>query len=398
MRVSIFTDSFHPYISGVSIAILQQANALVGRGHEVSIVRPRPGRREVAEPVPDLDPSVRVFDTPLTIPHRAFARLRLACPTFFATWRKLRSVRPDVIHVHTEFGTGWEGLALARLHRVPLVGTFHTFFAEPEYLKHFPVPNCALTRGMLWRYSVGFFNRCHTVITPSIAVHDALAGRGAKCRLQKVSNGIRRPSLVSDEAIRRRRREMDLEGPTFIYVGRVSHEKSIDIVLRAFQGVWRSEPSARLVVVGSGPHEAELRRMAGAMDCGGAVTFTGAIPNHRLLSENLFRLGDVFVTASTTENQPVSLLEALSFGLPLIGPRAKGIPEMILDGRNGRLVEPKDVASLEQAMEQAALDPERRAAWARGAVESAREHDLERVSVRLEEIYAVAVESKKVPA
>ena len=397
MRICIFSDSFYPYISGVSIAILQQANALAARGHEVSIVRPRPARKEAAESIPDLDPTIQIFDTPVTIPHRAFARLRLACPTFFSTWRRLRTVNPDVIHVHTEFGTGWEGLAMARLRKVPLLGTFHTFFAEPEYLKHFPVPNCKLTRGVLWRYSVGFFNRCHTVITPSRAVHDSLAGRGAKCRLEKVSNGIRRPKLQTEESIRERRHEMDLEGVTFLYVGRVSHEKSIELVLQAFGQVWSINPSVRLLVIGGGPHEKELRRMAVKMPCAAAIQFTGAIPNHQLLSENLYRLGDVFVTASTTENQPVSILEAMSFGLPLIGPRAKGLPEMILDDQNGRLVEPKDVKSLAQAMTQAAEDHEARERWAQGAISMAQEHDLDRVAGRLEDLYQDAITSRRVP-
>lgn len=397
MKVTIFSDSFHPYISGVSIAILQQANALVERGHRVSIVRPRPSRREAAEPVPDLDPSIRIFDTPLTIPHRAFAKLRLACPTFFSTWRKLRRIEPDLIHVHTEFGTGWEGLALARLKRVPLVGTFHTFFAEPEYLEHFPVPNCALTRGVLWRYSVGFFNRCHTVVTPSQAVFDALRERGAKCNLERVSNGIRTPRFLPEEEMLARRKERDLEGPTFIYVGRVSSEKSIDLVIRAFQKVWEAKPAARLVVIGSGPEEQELRDLAAGLPCAEAVTFTGAIPNSELLSRNLFRLGDVFVTASTTENQPVSLLEAMSFGLPLIGPRAKGIPEMIVDGKNGLLVEPKDVDSLQAAMERVAGDADLRSRLSRGVEELAATHDLRQVSERLEDIYNQAIRSKKVP-
>ncbi|MGE9289843.1 MAG: glycosyltransferase [Puniceicoccales bacterium] len=397
MRVCIFSDSFYPYISGVSIAILQQANALAARGNEVSIVRPRPARGEDTEIIPDLDPSIRVFDTPVTIPHRAFARLRLACPTFFSTWRKLREADPEVIHVHTEFGTGWEGLAMARLRKVPLLGTFHTFFAEPEYLKHFPVPNCKMTRGMLWRYSVGFFNRCHTVITPSSAVYESLAERGAKSRLERVSNGIRSPLLQPDVCIQQRRREMGLAGFTFLYVGRVSHEKSIDLVIEAFDKVWRADPSVRLLVVGGGPHKDELHRMAKSLESSSAIRFTGPIPNHELLSENYYRLGDVFVTASTTENQPVSILEALSFGLPLIGPRAKGLPEMILDDQNGRLVEPKDVGSLAQAMMQAAQDPAARQRWIRGSEEFAKRHDLDRIAGRLEELYRIAIDSRKVP-
>lgn len=370
---------------------------MVERGHEVSIVRPRPSRKEAAEPVPDLDPSIQIFDTPLTIPHRAFAKLRLACPTFFSTWRKLRRIEPDLIHVHTEFGTGWEGLALARLKRVPLVGTFHTFFAEPEYLEHFPIPNCALTRGVLWRYSVGFFNRCHTVITPSRAVFEALRERGAKCHLERVSNGIRTPKLIGSDEIRLLRREKGLDGPTFIYVGRVSSEKSIDLVIKAFQQVWAAEPACRLVVIGSGPEEHELRNLALSLPCAGSVTFTGSIPNSELLARNLFRLGDVFVTASTTENQPVSLLEAMSFGLPLIGPRAKGIPEMIVDGKNGLLVEPKDVDSLFAAMLRMAKDRKLQEHLSRGVAELAATHDLGQVSGQLEGIYHQAIATKNVP-
>jgi len=398
MRICIFSDSFYPYISGVSIAILQQANALAERGHAVSIVRPRPSRKDRAESVPDLHPDIQVFDTPLTIPHRAFARLRLACPTFFSTWRKLRSINPEIIHVHTEFGAGWEGLAMARLRKVPLVGTFHTFFAEPEYLRHFPVPNCAMTRGLLWRYSVGFFNRCHTVITPSQAVRDSLAARGSRSRLELVSNGIRVPRLLSENEISELRREMGLLGLTFIYIGRVSHEKSIDLLIRAFSMVWNDHKEARLLVIGGGPHEDDLRQLSGTMHCRDAVQFMGAVPNHQLISRNLYRLGDVFVTASTTENQPVSILEALSFGLPLIGPRAKGLPEMILDGVNGRLTEPKDIESLARAMNEVVRDPVTRECWARQAKVMAANHDLGGVAKRLENLYRDAILSRRVPS
>ena len=397
MRISIFSDSFYPYISGVSIAILQQANAMAARGHEVSIVRPRPSKNEAAEAVPNLHSSIRVFDTPITIPHRAFARLRLTCPTFFSTWRKLRTIEPEIIHVHTEFGTGWEGLALARISRVPLVGTFHTFFAEPEYLKHFPVPNCAMTRGMLWRYSVAFFNRCHTVVTPSQAVYRSLEERGAQCRLEKVSNGIQLPQKISDAEILKKRHAMDLDGPTFIYVGRVSQEKSIDLLIKAFDPVWRQHPDARLLIIGGGPQEQELRELASQLESSRAITFTGSVPNHQLIAENLYRLGDVFVTASTTENQPISILEALSFGLPIIGPRAKGLPEMILDGQNGRLAEPKDIQTLSAAMQEAVQNPETLRRWSEGAIECARDHDLNRVAENLEGLYETAIESRRPP-
>jgi glycosyltransferase involved in cell wall biosynthesis len=124
----------------------------------------------------------------------------------------------------------------------------------------------------------------------------------------------------------------------------------------------------------------------------------GAVPNHQLISRNLYRLGDVFVTASTTENQPVSILEALSFGLPLIGPRAKGLPEMILDGVNGRLTEPKDIESLARAMNEVVRDPVTRECWARQAKVMAANHDLGGVAKRLENLYRDAILSRRVPS
>src|SRR5690606_10175409 len=145
MRVCLFTDSFLPYISGVSSAVYNQANELARRGHEVSIFHPRPHRQDHGKAVPGLDERVQVFGLPLSVPTFNIPQLRFAVPLFVYTYRRLLKAPPDLIHVHTEFGCGLEGLLLGRWRKVPVVGTFHTFFAEPDYLKQFHIPNFAFT-------------------------------------------------------------------------------------------------------------------------------------------------------------------------------------------------------------------------------------------------------------
>ena len=141
MRICLFTDSFLPYISGVSTAVFNQANELASRGHEVSIFHPRAKRSDRQEPVPGLHSSIRTYGLPLSVGVSNVPKLRLSIPLFIYAYRRLKQAAPDLIHVHSEFGCGLEGMLLGRWKRVPVIGTFHTFFAEPEYLKQFSIPN-----------------------------------------------------------------------------------------------------------------------------------------------------------------------------------------------------------------------------------------------------------------
>ena len=110
------------------------------------------------------------------------------------------------------------------------------------------------------------------------------------------------------------------------------------------------------------------------------------------MNENYPLLGDVFVTASKTENQPVSLLEAMAFGLPMIGPKAKGIPELVRNGEDGLIFEPDDVYGMSSAMIRLMTDEQLRKSMSQAALNHAATHSMERVGDRLESIYEEALE------
>ena len=394
MRVCLFTDSFLPYISGVSSAVFNQANELARRGHEVSIFHPRPHRLDQMSQLPGLDGSVGVHGLPFSVPTGNIPKLRWNLPLFLYSYRRLKKAPPDLIHVHTEFGCGLEGMLLGRWKKVPIVGTFHTFFAEPDYLKQFHIPNFAFTRKAMWKYSVAFFNRCSHIVSPSRSVRDHLVARGLTTKATVLSNGIERVSVKPPEAIAAFRRSLGIDDFAFIYIGRVSPEKSLSVALEAFKLCLSVNSKAKFVLVGSGPADAAVNAKIKELGLERAVIRTGRIERNELMAANYPLLGDVFVTASKTENQPVSILEALAFGLPLVGPRAKGIPELVEDGRNGLIFEPDDARGMAEAMVRLMTSPQLQASMRQASLDCAATHDIEHVGEQLEGIYRDLIDRK----
>lgn len=398
MKVCLFSDSFLPYISGVSSAVYNQANELVRRGHSVSIFHPRPSRQDSLDKVPGLADDVSVFGLPFSVPAFNIPKLRFSVPLFLYTYRRLKQEQPDLIHVHTEFGCGVEGMLLGRWKKVPVIGTFHTFFAEPDYLKQVHIPNLALTRKAMWKYSVGFFNRCSHIVSPSQSVRDHLVERGLERPATVLSNGIERVKLRSQAEIREFRKSLGIDDFAFIYIGRVSPEKSLDVALEAFRQTLAVNPKAKFVLVGSGIADEAIDQKIAKLGIQDAVVRTGCIERDRLMAENYPLLGDVFITASKTENQPVSILEAMVFGLPLVGPRAKGIPELVEHGTNGLIFEPDDVYGMANAMVRLMKDSQLHARMRQSSLDIAATHDIEYVGGRLESIYEEAIAEKRAEA
>lgn len=360
----------------------------------MSIFHPRAKSCDQLDTVPGLDPSIRTFGLPLSVPVSGVPKLRFSVPLFLYAYRRLNQAAPDLIHVHSEFGCGLEGMLLGRWKRVPVIGTFHTFFAEPEYLKQFRIPNFEITRKAMWKYSVGFFNRCRHIISPSKSVRDHLLSRGLKRPATLMSNGIDRIDFRSREAIEAYRRSLGIDDFAFVYVGRVSPEKSLDIVLEAFKKIVAANPKTKLVIIGNGPSDEALDKQIPELGLTESVVRTGRIERDQLMKDNAPLLGDVFVTASKTENQPLSLLEAMAFGLPMIGPRAKGIPELIEDGVDGIIFEPDDVEGLAGAMMRLMENETLRREMSEAAIRNANEHRIDKIGDQLEAIYQAAIGKK----
>src|SRR5262249_41719359 len=140
------------------------------------------------------------------------------------------------------------------------------------------------------------------------------------------------------------RDELELEGDVLVFAGRLGPQKAVGVLLEALAIV----PAATLLVAGDGPERLALERKSGELGLDGRVRFLGSVPGETVL--RLFRAADASVLPSAWENFPHTVVEALAVGCPVIATAVGGVPEVVVDGENGLLAEPRDVSSLASAI------------------------------------------------
>jgi glycosyltransferase involved in cell wall biosynthesis len=378
VRIAIFTDTFLPATNGVVTATVALANSLVKKGHTVVIVTPTiPSTKRT------IDPCVQIIRV-ASIPARFYPGYRFATPYSVAVIKRLRKERIEVIHFMTPASLGLFAIIAALQLDVPLIGTFHTFIAEREYLKHVRLDYDLFER-ITWKYTAWQYNRCELVTVPAPSTKCTLRKHGCTAPIDIISNGIDTSgfSASPSKTILRTYQDRTL----VLYVGRISNEKNILALIRSFVMSTRRDPSLVLLIVGDGPQMNEAKVLVRSLRAQQAVVFLGRIPNQRLLQSGLFRACDFFASASCTENQPMTVLEALSQGLPVIARNARGMPDIVKDGKNGLLVRSTREDDFSEAITELASNTALRKRLARGAIASVHKHHMEKVVETWERTY-----------
>jgi 1,2-diacylglycerol 3-alpha-glucosyltransferase len=313
MRILIATDSFLPKASGIVRACLNLGEALTRAGHEVATIVPQLPR--------DVDlrnqRSLRCIEVPShtfrLAGHRPIvsrASARAAVADLFST------ERPDIVHAHTPWAIGQASLHEALRHGVPSVLTVHLM--RPNVVNHSFV--AGLLPGLTWRLVRRAYEDCgrHSdfVSAPSQFGSEHVRSLVDWSKIGVVSNGV--TPLVSDAKIRAGGAHAQL-----LYVGRLSKEKNVGLLIRAVAARDLRE-KVRLNVVGSGPQAGALRRLVQRLDA--PVDFIGTVDDRTLA--NLYAAADIFCMPSVTELECIAVLEALSFGLPVVAPRGSALDEI----------------------------------------------------------------------
>jgi glycosyltransferase involved in cell wall biosynthesis len=383
MRIAVFTDSYPPYVSGVSSAVDNQTIALAEQGHQIMIFCPRykKGQKSVSP-----HKNITVKNLPFSLSFPGYKDFKIAIPSGLKSIKSVKRFDPQVIHIHTEGGAGWEGLLCGRSLDIPVISTSHTFLAHPKYLKHIRMANLKMAEKFTWNYCLLFHNRAKLVICPSKAMAKELKNHGLETKTRVISNGMglekfmHQPNkkLVS-------KYNLDNNKINLVYVGRVSVEKSLDLVIKAISKI--NSNKFKLTIIGSGPDIKKLKKLAKKLKVKNKTNFTGRIQHNILINSGFLKAADIFVTASKTENQPVSIMEAMAAGLPIVSVKALGIPELVKHKQNGFLAEPDNTQEISKYLEQLINDPKQRKKMSEKSLQMIKKHSLENVAKQLIKAY-----------
>jgi 1,2-diacylglycerol 3-alpha-glucosyltransferase len=322
MRIAMLSDSYYPYISGVTRAVSTLRETLMRMGHQVSLYCPAYPNAEKEEGVTRL-PSLR---SPTN------ATYYMALPPFFGLGKAILASRPDVIHIHSPFNLSRAGYSIGRRHRIPVVLTYHTMYNL--YSHYVPVGGKRFSE-IVERMAFRVASAVDAVVTPSSVLADYLRMHGIRTPLFPIPNGIPVESFQGgDRHYARERYGIPRDVPLIISCGRLGIEKNIEVLLRAFALV-RAKRDAALLLVGDGPLREHLMGLSASLGIRDRTFFAGSVPPESM--PHMYASADLFMFASLTDTQGLVLVEAKAAGLPAVAVGALGVKDMVKDGEDGFL-------------------------------------------------------------
>ena len=334
-HIAIFTDTLNE-TNGVALTLRMQLKIARSSGKHLSVITCAPeGNVEGAN---NFTP-IGTFEIP------EYTGLKLHYPPVLKMLEHCYENNYTHIQVSTPGPVGLAGLAIARILDIPVVGTYHTAF--PQFVAE--LTGDPSMEDLAWKFMIWFYNQMDVVYVPSKATGVELADKGIRG-----SNIRLYPRGVDIQAFHPSRRNGFWKEPyripeksvKLLYVGRISKEKNLDVLVRAFQKLSVLKPSLNLIVVGDGPYRKDMERDLQNTP----VTFTGYLEGDDLAAA--YASSDLFVFPSGTDTFGNVVLEAQASGLPVIVTDRGGPRENMINGETGLVIP----AGSHQAMMDAVLE------------------------------------------
>lgn len=323
MKILLTSDWYTGAVNGVVTSLLNLRRGLEERGNEVRILTLSPTAHSWSA---DGVTYIGSLNVGIVYPG---ARVRTAFGGAFL--RELMDWHPDVVHSNCEFSTFFMARHIAERLHIPLVHTYHTVY---ENYTHYFCPSEGLGQQLAGRFSRWIAGYTDCVIVPTEKVSRLLMNYGVSTPIRVIPTGIEQSNFTAT-----REEGMDIraalgipqETTVMVSVGRLAKEKNCGELLQLLSSV-RDLP-VMLLLVGDGPVRSDLEKKTGELGISDRVIFTGMVPSEEV--GRYYQAGDIFVSASTSETQGLTYIEALSVGLPMLCRADECLEGVILDHRNG---------------------------------------------------------------
>lgn len=333
MKIGLFTDTYLPDVNGVVTSVTLLKRKLEEHGHIVYVITNYPGMAKV-----------KIEGNIIRLPGVELKKLygyKMSQPFHLLFIDELKLLNLDIIHAQQEFGVGIYASIVAKTLNIPLVRTYHT--AYEDYTSYFlPIKSSIIdnaAKKAIEELSRIVGDDCLRLIAPSKKTKEMLEKYGIKTKIQVIPTGLElqqfKSSNYSYKQLKKIRNEIGIKENElmFIYLGRIASEKSIDILIKGFKKIKENNTPAKLVLVGGGPELDNLKKLVNELDLNDYCLFLGK-KDHKEVPL-YYCASDCFVSASTTETQGMTYVEALASGLPLICKKDEVLEDVLIENEDG---------------------------------------------------------------
>lgn len=335
MRIGLFTDTYPPYINGVSTSVLMLKQGLEKLGHKVYVVT-----------VNSENFHYKKEDDVLMIPGVPIGILDFRMTSLYPlrAQKIIKSWNLDVIHTHTEFGVGSFARLIAKQYNIPLVHTYHTMYEEYIYY---------ITKGYfdgaskkLVEYLTLFLcdKTVEELIVPTKKTYDLFKEKyKVKRDVHIIPSGIDVTRFyrenINKKELENLKKELNIKKDDFIilYVGRIAKEKNIEFLINNLKDISKKIPKTKMVIVGDGPDMNDLALLVRKNKLDKKVIFTGKVPWNDI--PKYYQLANVFVTSSKTETQGLTVIEAMAASKVVVAIKDESFLLVMTDQQDGLFFE-----------------------------------------------------------
>lgn len=326
-NIGLFNDSYPPIIDGVAITVQNYAQWMRQQGREVCVVTPKAPDYTDTDPFP-------VYRYP-SIPLVSRKPYRLGLPDIdIAFQTKLEKIPFSLVHAHCPFTSGLLALKIAKERKIPLVATFHTKYRDNfEQALHSKKLVDLMVKELVY-----FYNQADEVWIPQESVEETLREYGYKGKLAVMNNGTdfcttEKPDTLKKEA----RAKLGIAGDEMVllYVGQLVWEKNLQLIMDALSKT--RNINFRMIFVGTGYAEDELKLLSENMQQSSRIEFPGLISERQML-RNYYAAADLFIFPSLYDTWALVVREAAALYTPSLMLRKSTAATGIIDNLNGFLI------------------------------------------------------------
>ncbi len=382
MKILITTDLYTTNTNGVVTSVRNLMDELTKKGHEIRVLTVSDKLKSCQQdniyymkslPLGAIYPDVRM---PVSHNHHRFIK-------------ELIDWMPDLIHSQCEFFSYQYAEYISRKTGAPIVHTYHTLYEQ--YVTYiFPSQRIgAYLVGKLSKYRL---RKADAVVAPTAKVANVLKNYGLRNPIHVIPSGIaleQHKQRISEEERKRRRSALGIpeDALVLLNLGRLGTEKNLTEVVEFFAMSRMQNSKLVLLIVGDGPARHELEEKAQQLGVADHVIFTGMVAPEEVHA--YYQLGDVFVSASTSETQGLTYVEAAANGLPLLCRKDPCLDGVLVDGKNGWEYEAEeDFCDILDAIMN---NPAQRQAAANESEQIAAAYDKSNFAEKIEDIYETVV-------